>query len=156
VGLRYNDEDFAIVFGHREAMRSATGLAEHREGGSRTHAQGIPFGVTVEARFYKLEDTGSVLPICIEDTDREGRRIAWGWFTAVVPIANRLRHLARRRLGDVWRVSELAESTVHAAWYKYGDDLGLWPTSRLWHHGTGKTSVWGDGARGRAWMSACR
>jgi len=90
--------------------------------------------VTIPFDYDRLEDSSSVVPICIEDTDREGRRIAWGWFTAVVPIANRLRHLARRRLGDVWRVSELAESTVHAVWYKYGDDLGVWPTSRLWHH----------------------
>ena len=90
--------------------------------------------VTIPFDYDKLEDPGSVVPICIDDTDREGRRIAWGWFTAVVPIANRLRHLARRRLDDVWRVSELAESTVHAVWYKYGDDLGFWPTSRLWHH----------------------
>jgi DNA-directed RNA polymerase specialized sigma24 family protein len=90
--------------------------------------------VTIPFDYDKLKDPSSVVPICIEDTDREGRRIAWGWFTAVVPIANRLRHLARQRLDDVWRVSELAESTVHAVWYKYGDNLGLWPTSRLWHH----------------------
>jgi hypothetical protein len=51
-----------------------------------------------------------------------------------VPIADRLRHLARRWLGNVWRVSELAEATVHAVWYRYGEDLGFWPTSRLWHH----------------------
>jgi hypothetical protein len=90
--------------------------------------------VTIPFDYDKLEDPSSVVPICIEDTDHQGRRIAWGWFTAVVPIANRLRRLARQRLNDVWRVSELAESTVHAVWYKYGDDLGLWPTSRLWHH----------------------
>ena len=90
--------------------------------------------VTIPFDYEKLENPSSVVPICIDDTDHEGRRIAWGWFTAVVPIANRLRRLARHRLNDVWRVSELAESTVHAVWYKHGDDLGLSPTSRLWHH----------------------
>lgn len=89
--------------------------------------------VTIPFNYGKLEDPSSVVPICIDDTDREGRRIAWGWFTALLPIANRLRHLARQRLADVWRVSELTESAVHAVWYKHGDDLGFWPTSRLWH-----------------------
>jgi hypothetical protein len=89
--------------------------------------------VTIPFDYDKLEDPGSVVPICIEDTDREGRRIVWGWFTAVVPIANGLRRLARRRLDDVWRVSELTESTVHDLWYKFGENLGLSPSARLWH-----------------------
>jgi len=78
------------------------------------------------------------VPICIEDTDRQGRRIAWGWFTAVVPIANNLRRLARERLDDVWRVSELAESTVHELWHKHGENLGNSPSTRLLHHANWK------------------
>ena len=62
------------------------------------------------------------------------RQIAWGWFTAVVPIASRLRGLARRRLEDEWRVSELAESTVHEVWYRHLDNFGLWPSARIWRH----------------------
>jgi len=89
--------------------------------------------VTIPFDYDKLEDPSSVVPICIGDTDREGRRIAWGWFTAVVPIANGLRRLARVRLDDVWRVSELTESTVHDIWYKFGENLGLSPSARLWH-----------------------
>ena len=90
--------------------------------------------VTIPFDYEQLADPNSVVPICIEDTDREGRTIAWGWFTAIVPIANRLRGLARRRLDDEWRVSELAESTVHDVWYKHLNDLGFWPSARLWRH----------------------
>ena len=43
--------------------------------------------VTIPFDYEELDDPNSVVPICIEDTDREGRKIAWGWFTAVVPIA---------------------------------------------------------------------
>jgi hypothetical protein len=90
--------------------------------------------VTIPFDYDKLEDPSSVVPICIEDTDRNGRRIAWGWFTAVVPIANSLRRLARRRLDDEWRVSELTQPTVHSVWYKHGENLGLWPSKKLWHY----------------------
>ena len=89
--------------------------------------------VTIPFNYEQLEDPNSVVPICIEDTDREGRRIAWGWFTAVVPIANGLRRLARVRLDDVWRVSELTESTVHDIWYRFGENFGFSPSARLWH-----------------------
>jgi hypothetical protein len=90
--------------------------------------------VTIPLDYERLDDPNSVVPICIEDTDREGRTISWGWFAAVVPVANRLRGLARRRLEDEWRVSELAEATVHEVWYKHLDDFGLWPSARIWHH----------------------
>jgi DNA-directed RNA polymerase specialized sigma24 family protein len=90
--------------------------------------------VTIPFDYEQLPEPKNVVPICIEDTDRRGRKIAWGWFTAVVPIADRLRGLARRRLNDEWRVSELAETTVHEIWYKHLDDLGLWPSARIWRH----------------------
>ena len=90
--------------------------------------------VTIPFDYEQLDDPNSVVPICIQDTDREGRKIAWGWFTAIVPIANRLRGLARRRLEDEWRVSELTESSVHDVWYRHLDNLGLWPSARIWHH----------------------
>lgn len=89
--------------------------------------------VTIPFDYGQLEDPNSVVPICIEDTDRQGRRIAWGWFTAVVPIADRLRSLSRRKLDDVWRVSELTETTVHDIWYKFGEDFGFSPSGRIWH-----------------------
>lgn len=90
--------------------------------------------VTIPFDYEELDDPNSVVPICIEDTDREGRKIAWGWFTAVVPVAGRLRGLAQRRLDDEWRVSELAETTVHDIWYRHLNDFGLWPSARIWRH----------------------
>ena len=90
--------------------------------------------VTIPFDYEQLDDPNSVVPICIDDTDGEGRRIAWGWFTAVVPIAHRLRGLACRQLGDVWRVSELTETTVHDLWRKHRENLGFWPSGRIWHH----------------------
>ena len=90
--------------------------------------------VTIPFDFEQQDDPNSVVPICIEDTDKEGRKIALGWFAAIPPIANRLRGLARRRLEDEWRVSELTELTVHEVWYRHLDNLGTWPSARIWHH----------------------
>jgi hypothetical protein len=90
--------------------------------------------VTIPFDYDELDDPNSVVPICIEDIDRDGRKIAWEWFTAVVPIATRLRRLALHRLDDEWRVSELAEMTVHEVWYKHLNDFGLWPSARIWRH----------------------
>ncbi len=103
--------------------------------------------VTIPFDYEQLPDPNSVVPICIEDTDRDGRRIAWGWFDAVVPIANRLRGLARRRLEDEWRVSELAESTVHDVWYEHLDNFGFWPSGRLWRHARWKAEDLRAGGR---------
>lgn len=89
--------------------------------------------VTIPFDYEELDDPNSVVPICVEDTDRQGRKIAWGWITAVVPIADRLRKLARRRLDDEWRASELTELSVHHVWYEHLEDLGLWPSARIWH-----------------------
>ena len=88
--------------------------------------------VTIPFDFEDLGDKNNVVPICINDTDRDGRKIAWGWITAVVPIADRLRSLARRRLDDVWRVSELTELSVHNLWYANGEDYGVWPQWRIY------------------------
>jgi hypothetical protein len=103
--------------------------------------------VTIPFDYEELEDPNSVVPICIEDTDRQGRKIAWGWITAVVPIADRLRKLSRWRLEDEWRVSELAELSVHGVWYKHLDNLGLWPSSRIWHHAKWKAEDLRAGGR---------
>jgi hypothetical protein len=103
--------------------------------------------VTIPFDYEELDDPNSVVPICIEDTDRQGRKIAWGWITAVVPIADRLRKLARWRLEDEWRVSELTELSVHGVWYKHLDNLGIWPSSRIWHHARWKAEDLRAGGR---------
>jgi len=103
--------------------------------------------VIIPFDYEKLDDPNSVVPICIEDTDREGRKIAPGWFKAVVPIADNLRRLARRRLDDEWRVSELTESSVHEVWHKHLDNLGFWPSARIWHHARWKAEDLRAGGR---------
>jgi DNA-directed RNA polymerase specialized sigma24 family protein len=90
--------------------------------------------VTIPLDFDETRNPRGVIPICIEDMDRYGRAINPGWFYAVFPIADPLRRLAARILGDVWRVSELAEGSVHAQWYKHGDDLGRNPSGRIYAH----------------------
>lgn len=90
--------------------------------------------VTIPFDYEELDDPNSVVPICIEDTDRQGRKIAQGWITAVVPIADGIRKLAHWRLEDEWRASELAELSVHSVWYKHRDNLGLWPSGRVWRY----------------------
>jgi hypothetical protein len=40
--------------------------------------------------------------------------------------------MARNVLGDVWRVSELAEDTVHTLSALYGEELGRSPTNHIY------------------------
>jgi gamma-glutamyl:cysteine ligase YbdK (ATP-grasp superfamily) len=69
-----------------------------------------------------------VVPICICDTDRRGNAVHRDWIEfGVAPIADRLRSLSSRLLGDVFRVSEVTESVVHAVSRKRGADLGTHP-----------------------------
>ena len=89
--------------------------------------------VTIPFDYDSFRDA-HVIPICIEDTDRNGLRINRGWLEAVVPIADPLRALTRRVLKDVWCVSEVADKSVQAVWGSHGDDLGRNPSSRIWAH----------------------
>src|ERR1039458_10118233 len=74
----------------------------------------------------------TIVPICISSVDRHGNPIAAVWFEkGVVPVQDQLRGLARIRLGDVQRVSELAEITVHKLWERHGEDAGIWPWRRV-------------------------
>ena len=90
--------------------------------------------VTIPFDFDESRDLPLVVPICIEDTDRHGHLINPGWLRAVVPIAEPLRRLAHRVIGDRWLVSELTEGSVHAQWYEHGDDLGRNPSGRIYAH----------------------
>ena len=96
--------------------------------------------VTIPFDFESLSPDvqASTIPICIERCDREGKDIAWGWFEAVATVQEPLRRLAKSVLEDVWRVSEVAEASVHTLWYKHRFDLGRRPGTRVlaqakWH-----------------------
>ena len=82
--------------------------------------------VTIPFDFENLSPDvqASTIPICIERCDREGKDIAWGWFEAVATVQEPLRRLAKSVLEDVWRVSELAEASVHTLWYAHRANLG--------------------------------
>jgi hypothetical protein len=74
-----------------------------------------------------------IVPICIPSVDRHGNPIARIWFEeGVAPVQDQLRDLARHKLGDVRRVSELAEITVHKLWERHGEDAGACPSRRVW------------------------
>jgi hypothetical protein len=90
--------------------------------------------VTIPYDFDQQQEAFGVVPICIEDTDRDGNRIDDGWISAIIPVANPLRALAARLLYDVWRVSELTEASVHALWYKHRHNLGDSPSWRILAH----------------------
>src|SRR5260370_14479585 len=63
----------------------------------------------------------AIVPICIASADRHGNPIARVWFKqGVAPVQDQLRAIALYRLGDVRRVSECAEVTVHNSWARYG------------------------------------
>jgi hypothetical protein len=90
--------------------------------------------VTIPFDYDTLPDPGGIVPICIEDTDRNGCLINHDWFRAVVPIADQLRRLSRRTLDDVWYVSEITEASVHALWGKHRHNLGRSPSARIYAH----------------------
>jgi len=74
----------------------------------------------------------AVVPICIPSVDRQGNPIARIWFEeGVAPVQDQLRGLARHKLGDVRRVSELAEIVVHKLWERHGEDAGACPSRRV-------------------------
>lgn len=74
----------------------------------------------------------AIVPICIASRDCNGNPIAKIWFEkGVAPVQQHLRNVAQIRLGDVWRVSELAERTVHKLWERHGEDGGSWPWRRV-------------------------
>ena len=74
----------------------------------------------------------AIVPICISSVDRYGNPIARIWFEeGVAPVQDQLRDLARHKLGDVRRVSELAEITVHKLWERHGEDAGACPSRRV-------------------------
>jgi hypothetical protein len=107
------------------------------------HYVTIPFGFEE----FPADQQASVVPICIERTDRDGHDIAWGWFEAVDAVQEPLRRLARSWLEDVWRVSELAEASVHTLWYRHRSNLGFRPASRVlaqakWHARDLQAGTW--------------
>jgi hypothetical protein len=73
-----------------------------------------------------------VVPICISCIDHRGKPVCRGWIDAAKPIAEPLRYLARTFLEDIWRVSELAEGSVHALSARYGERLGRRPSTRIY------------------------
>jgi len=88
--------------------------------------------ITIPFDYDAQRDDTSVVPICLNDTDDNGETILFGWIEAVVPIQDKLRALSRRVLGDVWRVSELTDITIHHLWHKYRDNLGCNPSFRVY------------------------
>jgi hypothetical protein len=90
--------------------------------------------ITIPFDYEHRKDRDVLVPICISDTDGDGRKVAWGWIEAVVPIADRARSLAKRILEDEWRVSELMEGSVHSLARKHGENYGVYPQFRLLGH----------------------
>jgi hypothetical protein len=72
-----------------------------------------------------------VVPICIRTVDDEGRHVFEGWIDAVRPVADPLRRLAAKVLGDINRVSELTEGSVHVLSATHGSELGYTPSTRV-------------------------
>ena len=73
-----------------------------------------------------------IIPICIAACDGSGRPIAPEWFlNGVAPVRRELVGIAHHSLGDPWRVSELAETTVHRLWARHGGSVGRYPARRV-------------------------
>jgi hypothetical protein len=84
---------------------------------------------------YREESNTSIIPICIADTDSEGHPVNRAWIElGVVPVAEPLRGVANRELGDVWRVSEITEPAVHWLNRKHHGCLPDDPSRRVLRH----------------------
>jgi hypothetical protein len=88
-------------------------------------------GVIVIPSNYAEE---GVIPICVRAIDDQGRPVHRGWIDAVCPVADALRTLARRVIGNIHQVSELADGSVHALSAKYGQQLGRSPSMQVYVH----------------------
>jgi hypothetical protein len=74
---------------------------------------------------YNEKVGGTVVPICIDDVDCDGNLIDSSFIElGVVPVADRLRAVAKRVLLDVWRVSEITDHAVHTVWRNHRDEFG--------------------------------
>jgi hypothetical protein len=81
---------------------------------------------------YREESHSSIIPICIADTDSEGIPVNRAWVErGVVPVADPLRSVANRELGDPWRVSEITEPAVHWLNRKHQGRLPANPSHRV-------------------------
>src|SRR5271168_4139064 len=88
--------------------------------------------ITIPFDYDLQRDGGSVVPIYLNDTDDNGETILFGWIEAVVPVQDKLRALSRRVLGDVWRVSEVTDLTIHHLWHIHREDTGRNPSFRVY------------------------
>jgi hypothetical protein len=88
--------------------------------------------ITIPFDYDPRRDGGSVVPIYLNDTDDNGETIFFGWIEAVIPVQDKLRAVSRRVLGDVWRVSELTDLTIHHLWQKYRENVGRNPSFRVY------------------------
>ncbi len=88
--------------------------------------------ITIPFDYDPQRDGESVIPIYLNDTDDSGETIFFGWFEVVVRLQDKLRALSRTILGDVWRVSELTDLTIHRLWQEdTGRTLGVNPSFRV-------------------------
>jgi len=74
------------------------------------------------------------VPILIRKVDDQGRHVHRDWIYGVPPIADQLRSIARNVIGEPWRVSELAEGSVHALSAEHGEDVGESPAKRIYSY----------------------
>jgi len=96
--------------------------------------------VTIPFDYFELpySEQQKITPICIPACDKNGNRIAWGWFEAASRVEERLRSMTRRILHDERLVSEVAEGGVHNAWHAHGENFSRSPEGLVvrnagWH-----------------------
>lgn len=85
--------------------------------------------VTIPFDYFELpySEQQKITPICIPACDKNGKRIALGWFEAASRVEERLRSMTRRILHDERLVSEVAEGGVHNSWHAHGENLSRSP-----------------------------
>ena len=87
--------------------------------------------VTIPFDYDSDRHQRGLIPIYLSRYDELDREIPRPWFEAVARVAEYLRRLARKVLGDVWRASELADLCVQAQWRQHGENFGKYPHRRI-------------------------
>src|SRR5690349_16101117 len=73
-----------------------------------------------------------IVPICIADSDEEGRPVHLGWIEhGVVPVVGGLIKISERLLSDRFRASEITEYAVHSLSRIHGANIGDHPGDRV-------------------------
>lgn len=81
---------------------------------------------------YSERTHPKIIPICINDTDKDGNLVHAAWIShGAAPALDGLVKIAKRLLFDSYRASEISEYAVHSLSRVHGENLGEQPSVKV-------------------------